>query len=143
ESYTRRYLETCCWSKLPLYLRIGILLTSFGCFLVSIILAVDFLALARSFRSFSMTDRIEAPVEHGGLDGNVLNVIVQPWGYATLALAFAAALLHVLAGCLLHRATRRSLDLRVGSIDFEEVSRSEGLAKQAPKQVSVVVRYQE
>ncbi|CAJ1417264.1 unnamed protein product [Effrenium voratum] len=143
ESYTRRYLETCCWSKLPLYLRICILLTSFGCFLVSIILAVDFLALARSFRSFSMTDRIEAPVEHGGLDGNVLNVIVQPWGYATLALAFAAALLHVLAGCLLHRATRRSLDLRVGSIDFEEVSRSEGLAKQAPKQVSVVVRYQE
>lgn len=115
-AYTRKYAELTQWEDMHWLLRDGILLSSIIILIVSWVLGADF-ALSNQicFRTFSITDRIDADLESGGLDGNVWNLVTHPAGTVVLALAVAATLLHIVVGQWLDTATRRSLAMQVAS----------------------------
>ncbi|CAE7356839.1 unnamed protein product [Symbiodinium natans] len=116
EAYTRKYAELTRWGDMSCLLRASILLSSGIFLLVSWIFAADFtLSNQMCFRTFSITDRIDADFEDGGLDGNVLNLVSHPVGTVTLVLSAVAFLLHILVGSWLDSATRRSLAVQVAT----------------------------
>lgn len=115
-AYTRKYAELTQWEDMRWPLRAGILLSSLVILIVSWFLGADFaLSTQICFRTFSITDRIDADLESGGLDGNVWNLVTHPARTVILALAVAATLLHTIIGQWLDAATRRSLAMQVAS----------------------------
>lgn len=61
------------------------------------------------FRKFEMTGDINGPLEDGGLEGNVLNIVRVPFGVGSLALLFVGVCLHIYHNCDMRRAAKRHL----------------------------------
>lgn len=47
------------------------------------------------FRSFEITGQIDLPIDQGGLAGDVMNLVIIPWGWCALGLALAGVIFHI------------------------------------------------
>lgn len=115
-SYTRKYLDISSWAKLPISIKVTVLMTSGILWSAAFVLVIDFLSAQKiCFQRFSMTDRIEDDLASGGLGGNVWNIVLQPLGTIVLVSTLVAWLGHAFVGIWLDRVTQRSLLLQVDS----------------------------
>jgi len=94
--YVEIYAEMSDWWQLGKPAR-ATLLGAVAFFLLSgFLIALDTMATEKiCFEKFYITDDIKLSSDLGGLDGNVLNVIIQPLGSVALGLAAVALVLHV------------------------------------------------
>merc|ERR1719401_2062443 len=94
--YVQKYGEMSDWGQLGARAR-ATLLGTVALFLLSgSIIALDAVATEKTcFREFYITDKIKSSHDLGGLDGDVLSVVLAPMGWVALGLAATAAVLHV------------------------------------------------
>merc|ERR1712129_677307 len=92
-------LDVTKWEKLRPIIRVLLLFSMIFLILSGFIIAADFiLAEDICFRKFKITDSISADHELGGLNKNVLNIVILPVGAIALSLAFIGCILHVAIG---------------------------------------------
>jgi hypothetical protein len=94
--YVEKHSEVSDWGQLGTFAR-ATLLGTVALFLLSgLIIALDTMATEKiCFKKFYITDNIKDSSDLGGLDGNVLNVVIPPLGWVALGLATVAFVLHV------------------------------------------------
>ncbi|CAK0890397.1 unnamed protein product, partial [Prorocentrum cordatum] len=97
--FVQTLAEVSDWSKLGTRAQ-ATLLGTVALFLLSgLLMVLDTMAAEKiCFRNFALTNKITDSYELGGLDGNVLNVVLAPMGWVALGLAAIAVLLHVRFG---------------------------------------------
>mmetsp|Transcript_54167 Transcript_54167/g.156512 ORF Transcript_54167/g.156512 Transcript_54167/m.156512 type:complete len:810 (+) Transcript_54167:77-2506(+) len=99
------------WSALSRQRRLVLSAAALAHWAVAGLLLLDYTLLRPiCFRKFDMTADIAAPFVDGGLDGNVLNIALLPFGAGSLALFFVGVLLHACHICDLRRAAKRRLE---------------------------------
>ncbi|CAJ1336026.1 unnamed protein product [Effrenium voratum] len=98
------------WNAMSLIKRSMVMLSSGCIMLCSFLLTADY-SMADKFalRSFSLTNSIGASFEAGGLDGNVLNIVMQPIGWIALGLFFGGTAIDVLVTKMLARDARHDI----------------------------------
>lgn len=109
EAYVQAYADVTRWEMLRQGQKV-LLLGSSGAFLLSgFVLAADY-AVTEKFclLSFSINDKISDPVDQGGLDNNVMEMIL-PLGFVMLALAFIAFVMDIIFGKWKAREAREVL----------------------------------
>merc|ERR1740121_2911666 len=108
--YEKKYGEVSDWGQLGTSAR-ATLLGTVALFLLSgFIITLDTMASEKiCFRDIYITDKIKSSFDLGGLNGNVLNVVLPPLGWIALGLAAAAVVLHVGFGKWLAVTARAAL----------------------------------
>jgi len=109
-AYVAALKETCNWSNMGCLQKLMVLFSSLCLLLAGFVLAADYsLGDQFCFRSFSITSKIGDPFELGGLDGQALNLVVVPAGWAALGLAFLGFFTHIIVSKWLACAARARL----------------------------------
>lgn len=123
ESEVARYREVTAWQNLGTVRQFII-----GAAVALMLVSVFFLGiLARfCFLDFSLSSDINDALEDGGLDGNVWNIVVNPYGWFFVALVSLATMLHLafVADAMYRTKSLSAKDAK--DIDLEMVAMTEG-----------------
>jgi len=109
EAYVQAYKEATEWNQLSGMYRLLILSSASAFLIAGFVIASDFVVSDKyCFRPFSITDRIGASRDLGGLDNSALNLVMTV-GWFALALVVVGFLLNYLFGKLLASEARQRM----------------------------------
>ncbi len=97
QDYVQALKEVAEWKRLSLPQKVTVLVSSFCILLASFVFMADYSVSTKfCFRSFEITSQISADFVQGGLDGSVLNLVIEPVGWIALGLSVIGTVFHVL-----------------------------------------------
>jgi len=110
KAYNDKVAEITKWSVMPSHWRALILLSAAMQLMGGFVIAADFVLFEPiCFRKFQITSRIDDAFLDGGLNGNVLNIVLPPVGVITLVVMCIATALHLAHGKIVGRTAMQRL----------------------------------
>lgn len=116
QDYVQALKEVSEWKRLSLAQKVTVLVSSFCILLASFVFMADYSVSTKfCFRSFEITSQISADLDLGGLNGNVLNLVIEPVGWIALGLSVLGTVFHVIINKWLACNARHNLVTGAGS----------------------------
>lgn len=110
QDYVQALREVSEWKRMKLFQKAIVLLSSACILVASFVFIADYSVKEKfCFRGFEITSSIGNPIAQGGLDGNALNLVIVPMGWASLGLALLGFIMHIFVNKWLARDARRNL----------------------------------
>lgn len=95
--YRKAFGEVSKWDAMTCIQQTTVLWSVFAMLLSGFLIAADFMIVEKfCFRKFDITSNIKDPFELGGLDNNVLNLVIVPVGWLALVVVLCAVVGHVM-----------------------------------------------
>lgn len=128
--YRKAFHEVSKWDAMTCLQQTIVLWSVFAMLLSGFLIAADFMLAEKfCFRKFDITSNIKDPFELGGLDNNVINLVIVPIGWMTLVVVICAVAGHVAFSVMMGKAARgrlSSLKHQAGSPkDAQVIGKSE------------------
>ena len=96
KDYVAALLQKSQWGEMKRFQRVLVLLSSMCMLTSSFVFIADYSVADKfCFRSFEITGQIDLPIDQGGLAGDVMNLVIIPWGWCALGLALAGVIFHI------------------------------------------------